>query len=70
MGAQHNQVKAIQRILNDLGYKGKNGKKLDVDGDLGENTSYAIASFQKAKGLNASNPGTVAAKTWNLLLNA
>ena len=70
VGAQHNQVKAIQRILNDLGYKGKNGKKLDVDGDLGENTSYAIASFQKAKGLNASNPGTVAAKTWNLLLNA
>ena len=70
VGAQHNQVKAIQRILNALGYKGKNGKALDIDGELGENTSYAIAAFQKAKGLDASNPGTVAAKTWNLLLNA
>lgn len=70
VGAVDPQVKTIQRILNALGYKGKDGKKLSVDGDLGENTSYAIAAFQKAVGMNPDNPGTVATKTWEKLLNA
>ena len=70
VGAVDPQVKAIQRILNALGYKGKDKKKLTVDGELGENTSYAIAAFQKAVGLECDNPGTVATKTWVKLLNA
>ena len=70
VGASHPQVKAIQRILNALGYKGKNKKKLTVDGELGENTAYAIEKFQKAKGMENINFGTVAAKTWSYLLNA
>lgn len=70
VGANDPQVKAIQRILNALGYKGKDGKKLNVDGELGSNTSYAIANFQKAVGMNPDNPGTVATKTWEKLLNA
>ena len=70
VGASDPQVKTIQRILNALGYKGKDGKKLSVDGDLGQNTSYAIAAFQKAVGMNPDNPGTVATKTWEKLLNA
>ena len=70
VGANDPQVKTIQRILNALGYKGKDGKKLTVDGDLGTNTSYAIAAFQKAVGMNPDNPGTVATLTWEKLLNA
>lgn len=70
VGAVDPQVKTIQRILNSLGYKGKDKKKLTVDGELGANTSYAIAAFQKAVGMNPDNPGTVATKTWEKLLNA
>ena len=70
VGAVDPQVKTIQRLLNALGYKGKDGNKLDVDGELGDNTSYALAAFQKAVGMNASNPGTVATATWEKLLNA
>lgn len=70
VGANDPQVKTIQRLLNAMGYKGKDKKKLTVDGDLGQNTSYAIAAFQKAVGMNPDNPGTVATKTWEKLLNA
>lgn len=70
VGANDPQVKTIQRLLIAMGYKGKDKKKLTVDGDLGENTSYAIAAFQKSVGMNPDNPGTVATKTWEKLLNA
>lgn len=69
-GAKDPQIKAIQRILNATGYKGKNGKTLKVDGELGENTAYAIAAFQKAAGLSIDNPGSVAVKTWRALIEA
>ena len=70
VGAEDPQIKTIQRLLNALGYKGKNDKVLTVDGKLGDNTSYAIASLQKAAGMKDINFGTVAEKTWKLLLNA
>lgn len=69
-GAVDPQVKTIQRILNAIGYKGKDKKGLTVDGELGENTAYAIEQLQRAKGMKNINFGTVAAKTWELLLNA
>ncbi|MDO5539389.1 MAG: CHAP domain-containing protein [Eubacteriales bacterium] len=70
IGAQDNQIKAIQMILNRLGYKGKDGKALDVDGVLGTNSAYAVEQFQRAQGMKNISFGTVAAKTWSLLLNA
>ena len=45
------EVKTLQRLLNSLGYKGSNGKALDVDGIFGDNTDYAVKAFQKAMGL-------------------
>lgn len=69
-GAQDNQIKAIQRILRKLDYLGRDGKKLKIDGHLGDNTAYAIERFQRDSGLTGINFGTVAAKTWMLLLNA
>ncbi len=69
-GAKDNQVKTIQRLLNAAGYKGANGKMLDVDGELGGNTAYAIEQLQRKAGMKNINFGTVAGKTWELLLNA
>lgn len=68
-GNADNQVKAIQRILKDKGYKGKNGKSLDVDGSFGDNTEYAVTNFQKDNGIKVNYPGTVGEKTWTKLLN-
>lgn len=69
-GAVHPEIKSIQRLLNAKGYKGKDGKKLTIDGELGDNTAYAIEQLQRKAGLpDSTNWGTVAGKTWSLLLN-
>lgn len=46
-GSTGTQVKYLQQNLNYLGFKGKNGKSLTIDGDLGDNSDYAIRNFQK-----------------------
>jgi peptidoglycan hydrolase-like protein with peptidoglycan-binding domain len=51
------QRRDIQSRLNELGYVGRNGQPLVVDGDLGpatgttSNTRYAIKEFQRRNGL-------------------
>lgn len=50
-GDCNSNVKLLQTALNRLGYKGANGKKLDVDGYFGPNTKYAVKNFQN------NNPG-------------
>ena len=67
-GAVCNEVKTIQIILNAKGYKGRNGKVLTVDGELGDNTAYAITNLQKAAGMTNINFGSVAKATWELIL--
>ena len=62
------EVKTIQILLNAKGYKGKDGKALEVDGSLGENTAYAIEQLQRKAGMQNINFGTVAGATWELLL--
>ena len=68
IGAIDPDVKLAQFCLNQKGYKGKDGKALDVDGELGENTAYAISNLQKKAGMTGINFGTIAGKTWELLL--
>lgn len=68
VGAICPEVKTIQACLNAKGYKGKDGKMLDVDGELGENTAYAITALQKKAGMKNINFGTVAKATWLLIL--
>ena len=46
------QVKNLQRILKECGYKGKDGKILVIDGDFGDNVEYALKLWQKKHGLN------------------
>lgn len=68
IGAIDPDVKLAQFCLNQKGYKGKDGKVLDVDGELGDNTAYAITQLQKKAGMTGINFGTIAGKTWSLLL--
>lgn len=68
VGAIDPDVALVQFCLNQKGYKGRDGKALTVDGELGENTSYAISQMQKKAGMTGINFGTVAAATWGLLL--
>lgn len=68
-GAKDKQVKAIQVLLKRQGFVGKDGKKLSVDGCMNENTVYAVEQFQRKHGMKDINFGTVAAKTWELLIS-
>ncbi|MDD4690085.1 MAG: phage tail tip lysozyme [Eubacteriales bacterium] len=70
LNAADAQFKTVQRILNALGYKGKDGLPLTIDGENGPNSQYATTCFQKDKKLSINTYGTVAAKTWAALLNA
>lgn len=62
------QVKTLQRLLNSMGYVGKNGRALAVDGIAGQNSTHAVQTFQKAKKL--APDGVVGVKTWRALLGA
>lgn len=66
LGSKGSEVKTIQRLLKALGYKGKDGKALSIDGDFGGNTDYALRTYQKAKGLSVD--GICGKNSWNALL--
>ena len=61
-------VKSLQALLNLYGYRGKDGKTLTVDGQYGANTAYAVEQIQRQAGMTGINFGTVAGKTWELLI--
>lgn len=64
------EVGMVQTLLNKLGYVGKNGRALTVDNDFAPNgnTAYAVANFQKAKGLNPDK--VIGPKTYELLFKS
>lgn len=62
-------VKALQALLSLYGYNGKDGRKLDVDGEYGDNTEYAVAQLQRDAGMTGISFGTVSSMTWAILLN-
>lgn len=43
------EVRMLQRDLDHLGFVGKDGKNLSIDGDFGSNTEHAVKSFQKGR---------------------
>ena len=49
-GSKSNSVKFIQTVCNELGFYGKDKKKLSVDGAWGTNTDFAVKSLQKSLG--------------------
>lgn len=60
-GSKGTQVKVLQWLLNDAGYKCG-----EADGICGSKTVAAVKAYQKAKGLEAD--GICGKKTWNALL--
>ena len=60
-------TRILQEKLKAKGFKGANGKVLNIDGLWGENTSYAVQSFQRLNGLVVDN--IVGKKTWKALFN-
>lgn len=58
-------VVKVQRRLNELGYVGKDGKPLEVDGNFGTNTDYAVRRYQSNNGLKVD--GSVDPITWKSL---
>lgn len=46
LGSEGPEVKTLQRLLRMRGYKGADGKLLEIDGDAGANTFYAMQQFQ------------------------
>lgn len=61
------EVGLMQTCLNQLGFVGKNGKKLTVDNNFskGGNTAYALCNAQRSFGLNADC--ICGLKTWGHL---
>lgn len=67
-GSKCAEVGTVQVLLNSLGFVGRNGMKLAVDHDYGQNVEFAVKNFQKSKGIGQD--GIVGAKTWPLLLSS
>ena len=55
-------VKLLQRKLNEKGYFGKSGKPLQIDGEFGANTEFAVMQFQQNHALQVD--GIVGKHTW------
>ena len=65
-GSRGTQVKTLQRLLKQLGYKDDDGKVLAIDGSFGPATEQAVRKFQKNR-LGGAD-GICGAKTWAKLL--
>lgn len=55
-------VHTLQCMLDAQGYRGKDGKRLELDGEFGENTEYALKAYQREHGLEAD--GWAGPLTW------
>ena len=54
-GSKGQFVKWLQGVLNELGFKDNDGKKLDVDGSLGNKSVESIKKMQKSYGLKVDS---------------
>lgn len=60
-------VKTLQTLLSTRGYRGSDDRALDLDGDFGPNTEYAVKTFQRDKKIEVD--GIAGPITWGKLLN-
>lgn len=68
IGAKGAEVSLAQTLLKTLGYTGKTGRPLTVDGDFGSNTLYAVVLYQKS--IDVTPDGIIGQLTWNALLHS
>lgn len=76
LGSTGNVVLLLQEILKARGFKGANGKALELDREAGANTIYAINSYQSERrrqgvelGSDGKNDGTCGQKMWKDLIS-
>ena len=67
-GSKCPEVGTVQVLLNSLGFVGKNGKRLTIDHDYGQNVEFSVKNFQRSKGIGQD--GIVGAKTWSALMSS
>ena len=65
-GTRSGQVQTIQMLLNEIGFKDQDGKRLVTDGVFGDRTEYALINYQKARNLSVT--GICDFETWNRIL--
>ena len=66
LGSQGGEVLTIQMLLNEIGFRDQNGKRLEYDRIFGSKTQYALTQYQKARGLTVT--GICDYETWNRIL--
>lgn len=64
-GSKGKAVLFLQRLLRFMGYKDAYGNLLDLDGEFGSMTEYALESYQRDQGLDAD--GIAGRLTWAAL---
>jgi peptidoglycan hydrolase-like protein with peptidoglycan-binding domain len=67
VGSEGENVKLLQRWLNELGYRDENGRQLTVDGVFGGHTLAAVNKFKDKElpgGNTDANRGVVGPTTW------
>lgn len=74
-GSKGKSVLLLQKLLRAMGYKGKNGKPLELDEECGSNTEYAINAYQTARrkkgvelGTDKKNDSSCGPKMWKDLI--
>lgn len=74
-GSEGVSTYVLQTVLRLLGYLGEDGKPLEIDGDAGTNTVFAINTFQSTMraygyevGTNGENDGEFGDKCWKCLM--
>lgn len=65
-GSKGGEVKTIQMLLNEIGFRDQNGAYLKNDGIFGAKTEYAVKNYQRKRGLTVD--GVVGFETWNRIL--
>jgi GH25 family lysozyme M1 (1,4-beta-N-acetylmuramidase) len=65
-GSKGGEVKTIQMLLNEIGFRDQNGAFLANDGIFGIKTEYAVKNYQRKRGLTVD--GIVGFETWNRIL--
>lgn len=71
-GSTGTDVIVLQSFLRSMHFVDQNGKRIEVDGNYGSKTAYAVTHFQqfcKACGQDIGVPdGKCGAKTWKLIM--
>lgn len=75
LGKTGRSVYILQSLFRGLQLTGADGKPIDIDGEAGTNTVYAINQFQKTQiaygfdsGTNGKPDGVFGKKCWNRIL--